>query len=95
MRVRVGQTVQPDPELIVNRLQADAAAAGLIIVHALANKLHQQVVTMYQHQVVQAAGILILRPVPVVRVHPAADLLPADLPQAVRPAAPVLPDLIG
>ena len=90
---------QVEEAVIVPRLREDAAAAGLILVHALVNKPHRKDVLMYQPQAAQAVGILILLPALAVKVQPADQLqrLPVGLPQdrAGHPAAPVLPGITG
>lgn len=76
------------PALLIAILRpVDAAAAGLITVHALANKLHRKDATTFQPQVADQDGIGTLRPAHVANQlqhlaqEPAAvlDRVPLDL----------------
>lgn len=89
MKVRVGQILLPDPELIANLLLADAAAVGLITVHVPVNKLHHKGVTTYRRQVALQAGTLILLPVPAAS-RPVAAHQPQPLEEVVVHALLVL-----
>lgn len=63
------------------------------MVHVLVSNLRHKAVTMYQHQVADPGGTLILLLVPAASLALTADQLPAVVPADLL--VPVLPDLTG